>query len=72
MKKSLYILAGVSFAALLSVTACLKDNSTGVNEKLASIKMIGDDTQVFPVGEQVTFSPIIEWNGEKESDYTFR
>jgi hypothetical protein len=72
MKKNLISLAGVSLALLLCGTACLKDKSTEASIPLASIKLFADNTQTFPVGETVTFSPIIEWGKESESNYTFR
>lgn len=63
-------------AAFLAVTwlapGCLKDESTAASLELAPVKLLSDDSQTFSVGEPSTFAPPIEWNGENESNYTFR
>ena len=51
---------------------CIKDNSTSGESMISKVKLPADDTRVVNVGEEAVIDPLIEWNGENESDYTFR
>ena len=66
MKKISILIALAAFAA----AGCIKDESTD-GTPLAPIKIQAMDGYTFVIGEPSTFTPEIEWNGEKESDYTF-
>ena len=70
MKRMTY--AVIAAAAVLAVQGCIKDESTAGQFSAAAVKLVVDDTRNFPVGEEATFDPIIEWNGSKESDFTYR
>lgn len=70
MKRMKY--AVILVAAALSLQGCIHDESTEGMFAAVPVKLVPDDTRTFPVGEEAVFDPIIEWNGSKESDFTYR
>jgi hypothetical protein len=64
-------------AALLTLTGCIKDNSTSMTVPLKDIQLLADDSRVVNLGEEAEIIPAIEWGegvdqSESAYDYEWR